>query len=469
MKRLFLLLLLLAAGTGLQAQSAPNKAIALNIHNGLLEIGEITLPNDTVYIDFAAVDANRYARIDQIGVALFVPPGGAEGVYTFSPYFDGFFAFTAQENRLRMREVRLSPDGNMLAFRIENDITPEISDGVWFWQPVRELATDPSYQLLRHCPPCSQVNGQPNDNWRTTGIEWSPDSSAILIGLELRNEGRRALHVGYPVRDPENRQAITAPTPLRYDYGHWSEDGQRIIVSGTGTDGTVVFGAINRDGSNAVLNNAADIGMAWVQDAVEQPDTGQIVMLGSTQPRSPLQILNEQGVILTQPIGNGVPDRVEWSPGRDAVLLVIRGNYYVAQMDGTITDITALMGEIVAINWVNTMLPSAARRLDTPTAVITGAPDPAAVPTTTTAGFLMPQTSYQVGQLMQITISGQALYTEPVSDAHVLTMLSPGSELILTAGPLTDGNALWWRVQTLDFSGWLTETRDGVPVFQPAE
>ncbi len=469
MKRLIWLLLCFIAITGVNAQSAPNKALALSMNAGKLEMGEVTLANDTNYIDFAQTDATRHARIDQLGVLLFVPPGGQEGVYTFSPYFDGFFAATAQENRLRIREVRFSPDGNMLAFRIENDVASEISDGVWFWQPARDLSTDPSYQLLRHCPPCSQVNAQSGDNWRTTGIEWAGDNSAILIRLELRNENRFALHVAYPVRDVDNKQAIAAPISLRYDFGHWSADNQKIIVSGKGTDGTVVFGTINRDGTNPVLDNAANIGMAWVQDAIEQPGTGQIVMLGSAQPNSPLQIVNDRGDILTQPIGNALPDRVEWSPDRTAVLLVIRDNYFIAQVDGTITDITPLMGNIVAINWVKGSLPNTAQRLNTPTPLITGAPTPAAVPTTSSAGFMMPQTPYQVGQIMRITNAGQALYAEPVADAEVLATLSAGTELILTAGPLTDGITLWWRVQTLEFSGWLTETRAGVPVFQPAE
>jgi RNA polymerase subunit RPABC4/transcription elongation factor Spt4 len=469
MKRLLVLLLCFSAITGIYAQSAPNKALALSINAGSLTVGEVTLANDTVYIDFAQTDATRHARIDQIGALLFVPSGGQESVYTFSPYFDGFFAPNAQENRLRIREVRFSPDGNMLAFRIENDLTPEISDGVWFWQPARELATDPSYQLLRHCPPCSQVSAQSGDNWRTTGFAWASDNSAILIRLELRNEGRFALHVAYPIRDVDNKQAIAAPISLRYDFGHWSADSQKIVVSGKGTDGTVIFGTINRDGTNPVLDNAANIGMAWVQDAIEQPGTGQIVMLGSAQPNSPLQLVNDRGDILTPPIGNALPDRVEWSPDRTAVLLVMGANYYVAQVDGTITDITPLMNNIMAINWVQGALPTTAQRLNTPAPIVVGAPSTEAIPTASSAGFLMPQSSYRIGQVMRIANAGQVLYTEPVPDAKILTTLSPGTELILTAGPLTDGITLWWRVQTLEFSGWLTETRAGVPVFQPAE
>lgn len=212
-----MLVLCLSLAGGLHAQPAPNKAIALSLVNDTLSIAEVTLPNDTNFISFALTDPNRYARIDAIGLVRFVPPGGPEGVYTFSPCTDGFTAPEASQNQLRAREAVLSPDGTMLAFRLQNDMNPEASDGIWFWQPARDLPTNPSYQLLRQCPPCELAGAGAGDGWRATSLEWSADNQAILVGLFLTNENRRALHVAYAVRDVNNAQSISPARPLRYD------------------------------------------------------------------------------------------------------------------------------------------------------------------------------------------------------------------------------------------------------------
>jgi hypothetical protein len=461
MKKAFLiavLLLLLSATT--QAQSAPNHAIALSLVNDTLTLSQVTLPNDTNYISFAPTDPNRYARIDAIGLIRFIPPGGPEGVYTFSPYTDGFTAGSAIENRLRAREAILSPNGTMLAFRVQNDVEMLVSDGVWFWQPARDLPTDPSYQLLRQCPPCELSGGSAGAGWRTTSLEWASDNQAILIGLMLTNEGRRALHVAYAVRD--NAQSIRPANPLRYDYGHWTVDGQRIIVSGTGTDGAVIFGSVGRDGNNAVLRSASEIGLVWTQDAVDVPSLGKIVMLGSAiDATSPLQLFDDTGSALTPSIGSGVPSTVIWSPDRRAVFVRIGSTAYVAQVNGIVTDITSVVQNVPAVNWINGAVTTNATPLPVPQPLSTSATE---IPK---AGVMIPATGYSVGQLLRVEVTGLALYAEPVTDSRVVTTLSPGTELILTAGPLTDGVTVWWRVQTLNFSGWLTERRDGVATMLP--
>jgi hypothetical protein len=447
-----------------QAQPAPAKAIALYVQGQSLLIGEIALSSDTNFIAFSA--ANRYARVDGIGLALFVPPGGPEGVYTFAPYRDGWTAETAEKNILRAREAVLSPDGNQFAVRLEADVAPQNTDGVWFWQPARDLPTDPAYHILPHCPPCTP-NAVVGDNWRSTSIEWSSDNQALLIGVELREEGRRALEIRYATRDVRNQQAQQRLNPLRYEFGHWAADGQNIVVSGTDPNNQVSFGIVGRDGALRSMQTAADIGMAWVQDAVQTPD-GRLLLLASPNGRaSALQIVDGEGKVLTQPIGIFAPTFVRWNAERDAVLLRTGRNAYVALTNGIIYDISAVVGDVAAINWATEPPLNGFTLINAPAPVVT-APPAAPTPSLLLAHTPLP-TTFQVGQLLAVTVNAVPVYSEPVEDAAVVATLAQGAELILTAGPLTDGRVIWWRVQTLDAAGWLIESRDGAPVLQATQ
>jgi hypothetical protein len=57
------------------------------------------------------------------------------------------------------------------------------------------------------------------------------------------------------------------------------------------------------------------------------------------------------GNALTTAIGNGFPQRVEWSPTRDAVLVEVNGQRYIASVSGEVIDITAQTAGAV-VNWV---------------------------------------------------------------------------------------------------------------------
>ncbi len=452
---LFILLCLLFIPAAVNAQeTAPPTAIVLSTEDGLTA-GMLTLSGSTLYIDYNPFDSARYARVDGVGMLRFIPAGGAEGVYSFSPYHEGFAVASAEDNTLFIDEVNWSPNGEMLAFRVSGG-DPGGSDGVWFWQPAREIATDPSYHLLRDCPPgCSLVTAMNAAEWRSLSIEWSSDNSAILVALELpQEEHRRAVAVAYAVRDPNAIQSRTGPNVLRYGYGHWAGDGQRIIVSGDGPDGAVVFGSIARDGSTAYITPASEIGMSWVQDAVHQTATGQILMLGSPLGgNSPLQIVDNMGQALTPPIGDAAPDYVSWSPDNSAVLLTIGERYYVAQTDGTITEITTTIGGIPAVDWVEGSLPSDALWLALPAPIATPEAEetPEVTPTTDTGAVA----EIAIGQLLQVEIESLDIYAEPIATAAIVATIPQGEALIVTGGPLTDGATTWWRVQTLDHTGWV--------------
>ncbi|MCA9883879.1 MAG: hypothetical protein KC708_12945, partial [Anaerolineae bacterium] len=342
---LLTMLILLLAGIS-YAQDLPqpsDRAIVLSTQNGLT-IAEMPLPGPSYGISFSGANPAQYARIDQVGMIRFVPPGETgETVYGDSPYFNGFTKNSPQENELLVREVDMAPAGQHMAFRILNDAIDSISRGVWFWQPERFYGTDPSYQVLRVCPPfCDATGAAPGQTWQALSVDWAPDGSAMLIHIDLTSENRRALEIRYPIRGDENLQAITAPNPLRYDYGTWSIDPTRLIVSGTGPNGNAVFGNIGIDGSSPIILSASDIGLIWVQNAAQTP-SGQLVMLGGQNAQQALALYDDSGTQLTDPIGTSAPAEVDWSPDRTAVRLLVDGRTYIAQIDGTVTDITDMV------------------------------------------------------------------------------------------------------------------------------
>lgn len=430
------------------------RALALATPGGF-RIGEIELPGPSLYVDFNPIDPQRYARVDSLGMLRFVPQGAGEGVYSFAPYFDGFTTGALADNRLAVAEVAWSPNGQMLAFRIASG-DPAANDGIWFWQPARDIGTDPSYHLLRDCPPgCMLVERRNVQEWRALDLAWSSDNQAILVNLELPQNNRRGIAVVQAVRDPETRQSRIGPEALFYDYGTWAGDGQRIVVSGRGPDGTVLFGTIARDGSTPFLTAAASVGLAWVQHAAQQPATGQIVMLGAVGGSgSALQLYDSAGTALTGPIGNGAPQQVRWSPDRSAVWVTvgegINARHYIAGVDGSLRDITDHIGPTLAVNWTAGELPPNARTQDAPlpSGVILGS-------------------AYRPGQQLRVYVDQLNLHTEPRVQANVLGSIGIGEYVVILAGPVEADNVTWWRVQTTAYTGWIGGVINGITTLGP--
>jgi hypothetical protein len=322
-----------------------------------------SLPGGALTFARNPADLNRYARVDSRGVLYLVTDlaAGAQQPLSFAP-FSPFEPASRDENKTQVTQVGWSPDGARLAFRVSSGATgnQEGNDGVWYVEAAQVAATDPTYHLFRDCPPgCDLValpNGQAPYQFVSQSFEWSPTGDALLIHLDLPEEGRRALAL---VRvEPSSAQASLRPPVYRYDYGSWSPDGARLIVSGWDSDRNVVVGAIDRDGAVISMTNARDLGLGWTQDAVERPG-GQMVMLASPGgPGGPLALYTAQGQALTGSIGSGAPERVAWSPDRSAVLLVIAQDagrrYYVADVDGrSIREITAQVAGALAVEWVS--------------------------------------------------------------------------------------------------------------------
>ena len=464
--------LLLVGGDSAHAQRldagivATQRAIMLSTQGGL-SLAERTLPSNSRYVAYNPIDPTRWARIDAFGALWFVPQGGQEGLYTFEPYLPQYRAESAADNRLLLQSVQWSPDGRMLAFHIDNPQMMSTEQGVWFWQPLNEIPSDPSYQLLRNCPPaCAEANADVGQAWRILDYDWSGDNDMLLLELLLPNESRRAITVRRAARDLNDTQANTAPDLLYYEYASWTNDSTRLVVSGRAADGSVGFGIVNPDGSNPQLTPANDIGMVWVQDAVQRGDTNTLVMLGSAlTPQSPVQLVAEDGTVLTPPIGMQAPSAVNWSPDRTMVMLRVSGSTYIASVDGRVWDISERVIGAPSLNWVAGPLPGDAALLPVPTPL----DFERIVPPTIDSTAQEPDETFAQGDILQVMVPALPVYDEPIADSAVLEALPLDAELIITGGPLADAVTTWWRVQTLNVSGWVQHRIAGQTTLRFAE
>lgn len=493
-KWLVMIMMLLVSGMTLSAQTfdAPRESgriFALTTRDGLTlaERTSFPLPLGTIDVDWHPAGARRYARVDNFGILRFVDPGNdqfTEGVYTFPPFFDGYQVAAPESNKLFVRDVEWSPDGEQLAFRIDNDAQPDLAQGVWFYQPLRTLQTDPSYQLMRPCPQYCAAAGLPGNDagYEVLDIEWSPESDAVLVTVESFGLGRRALVIRAAARiDPP--PATIAPSYIEYEYGHYGNAADTLVVSGRNADDLVGFGVLSVPELVGSFIPASEIDLAWVQDAVQTP-TGDIVMLGNTRGAGqPLQIVDRDGLPLTPLIGaevGFVPDVVNWSPDRTAVLLQNEAYSYLATVEGTVYDISRTIENSPVIDWIAGAVTAGFSPVNLPPPVAEGevTPEPEAESTETvittddgrtiiiapdeqpTAAAPPASGTYTVGTLLRLTQGEVTIYTEPVPEASIAGAVQAGQELIITGGPLTSGQTVWYRVQTLTAAGWIRDVQN---------
>ena len=389
------------------------------------------------------------AQVDSAGgIVLSSSATGELGRLTRSP-FSEFAPESAELNNARVVQVGWSPDGRYLAFLVDTDSdalgdNDSANDGVWYLEPAALVATDPTYQLVRDCPPqagCDTVLRQDAPyEYRSLNFAWSPSSGALLVTLDLPEEGRRAFTVVLPRPDAE--AASVRPPIARYDYASWANDGQQIIVSGRGPDEQVMLGRANPDGSGLQIALNGSASGLWLQDAVERPD-GTLVALGSPGgPNSPQALYRQDGTALTAPISDSAPRRVAWSPDRSAVLIVtaIEGfapRYFVASVDGMVQEITGAVADALAVEWATTLPDSV------PIAPIT-APTAA----TLTVG----------GRAEVVFPEGLNLRAAPSINAEATGLLELGEDMDVLEGPVSADGLTWWRVRTdINREGWAAE------------
>ncbi len=437
-----------------QAGGLSNEALLFRMVEGEgLQIATIAQASATRTVDYSPADPNRPTRTDYHGLLRLVPQGGGEGVYSFSPFFEGYTAEDPDDNKNFVTQAQWSPDGRQIAFIVYQPLIQDVAHGVWFWQPARELSTDPSYHVLRQCPSaCDLADNPERIQWRARNVAWANDNRSLLINVDIITENRPALVVRYADRDPQNAQSILGARPLRYDVGYWTTDGQ-IVVSGNNPDGISGFGLIAPDGTVNSFMPASTLNVGWIQDAVLAPDGLFYMLMHPVEKNSPLQLINSEGKMLTAPIGESAPSEVRWNDERTALYMRVGNASYIVDIDGTVTDVTAYLtgtGGVRAVAWVSAF-PNTAQRQPTPE------PLPALEIDQTT--LLTPAlATLQIGQILRVTSETLTVYAEPVGDSAVYGALNVGDELVITSEPVQSGGFTWYRVQAIAYGGWINRT-----------
>jgi hypothetical protein len=156
------------------------------------------------------------------------------------------------------------------------------------------------------------------------------------------------------------------------------------------------------------------------------------------------------GQALTAPIGEGFPERVEWSPDGYAVFVQSNGRQYIANVNGKINEITGQVAGTRAVNWVQGALPPG----ETP-APLTIIPTPAGV---------IEGTEYLPGQQLRVLTEQLNIRAGPgINYGFVRNFLVTGEYVAVLAGPVDADGARWWQVQTADgFIGWVAGAIGGV-------
>ncbi len=396
-------------------------------------------------------DAGAYLATDDIGL-LYTVKDGQPSRFTGSP-FSGFET-SRDDNNAIVSDAVWSPDGRFIAFTVNADKTE--NDGVWWYQPG---ATAP-LQLLVDCLPnrdcVTVIRNDPPYAYETRATVWSPQSDAVLAQVYMYEYDRYAQLV-LPLTGDESIRNVR-PRAFQYDYGDWSIDGARIIVSGRTNDGRVILGSIDRDGANerVVLDGGAR-GL-WIQDGVQSP-SGQLLALGRVGDRNgAMHIIDQNGNLLTAPIGGAPVVKAKWNPERTQVYTETSdGRKYIATVDGQIQDITDFVGGIRAVAWVGGRLP----------ANDAGAGDvsPDYIPPGVIEGA-----RFQPGQQLRVASStGQLnLRAQPQLDAERVGGAFNGEYVAILAGPRLFDGIEWWQVQLVNGqTGWMAALIDGVPVLTP--
>ncbi len=428
----------------------------LSSGDGVIGIGRFTLQNFTTeLLAQNPANPNQYIVVNDIGQMHFISDYAQDMIVQVSiPIFTQFtYAVGSRaENNTAVSAVEWSPDGT-LAFIVDGD--KENFDGVWIWTPPQ------SYQQVIHdCPPlpgCGAVTDTSGlGQWQSVALDWSPDSQRLLVTLDLPDQGRRGLIV--IDRRAVDERRIPGPV-LYFSSGSWSEDGQRIVVSGVDFNGAVALGSIRPDGSGSDVSDMRAYGYTWTQDAIEA--NGQIFALGSRNgPASPQSIVTRGGEEVVGPIGDAPPERVTWSPdGRAALVVTNNGTqrrYYIASVDRrAVLEISEYVANGVALTWVSGEPPA-----PQPTAApaTPEAPPVDAVPAAPTDSSV-----FQLGESLRV-LGQYNLRTNPTTTAGVLRVFQGGEIVIVLDGPVEAEGYPWYQVQTADgTTGWVAGVIGGVP------
>ncbi len=443
----------------LSVPSNPNtRGFALSSNNGAVTGSGFDLPFSATTFARDPVDPTHYAVVDVRGlIYMFFSDINGQNVVRVhvSPFLD-FEPQSAQDNQANVVQVVWSPDGQHLAFLV--DANRDDRDGVWLLNNPQINSISNAQQVFRECPPpidtdCTvNIGGEPK-HYNSLHIDWNNSSTALLVQLDLPDENRRAFTV-----IPLDNAPTHLPPIYRYDYASWSQDGTRVLVSGAGPDGRQMIGWL--DPSNGTVQTIFDGSSAGLifRDAVQRPD-GQIVALAAVG-GSPDALYDSSGRPISGVIGDAAPSRVSWSPDRSAALVVVNDggtpHYYVANVDGSVQEITASVAGALAVDWVAGNLPPSSDASAPPTNA------PTITPTLAPAS---PQSRFGLGVNQSVEViapSGANLRATASQSAQVVELLQFHAFVTLIDGPIQNEGLLWWKARAGDGQiGWVAESANG--------
>ncbi|MBK8134878.1 MAG: SH3 domain-containing protein [Chloroflexi bacterium] len=437
----------LAEIQSVSVMDVPSRAFAIGAGGGTTFSLPGSVSNPTLFVRNPA-RPNDYAITDALGQMTVVVNGQAIGL---PAPFTGFPVESRANNDRLVTDAAWSPDGRYLAFVIDNINRRDANDGVWWW----EVGVSAPVQVMHNCRPgtanCTDYVNASEDpyvdaGWYAKSVVWSPTSDRILARLFMGNYGRDGLIV-LPRTFDENYKK-TRGTVCKYEFGDWTPDGQRVVVSGRDFAGAVELGTIEPL-SCAVVGQVVGF---WAQNAVMSG--GRMLALGSANGEgTPVAIIDENGTPLTETIGSTPPVEVKWNPSRDTVFVrTSNGESFLASVSGEVRNISGSIGGLAAVNWVQGNLPPAGGIAPIPEGVVE-------------------DSEYSPGQQLQVssTTGGLNLRTQPVIAENVIRYVGNGENVRIIAGPTDAGGVRWWRVRTaFDEEGWIAGAIGASPVLIPA-
>ncbi|GAB5493608.1 MAG: hypothetical protein Phog2KO_38230 [Phototrophicaceae bacterium] len=399
-------------------------------------------------------DPNSFARTDANGFLTFRPIGGGETPLTSSPFYDGFSVSSADTNENFVSEISWSPNGQRLAFIIQ---PPEgmdnVNAGVWFW----DAPSNTSGTLLHDCPfdgyNSCDLSSRPVNNWQSINVEWSPNSSAVVITARLTTEGRQAIFISnmnFATRRPE------APPFLRWDNAQWLDNTQ-LLVSGRSPDGRSLIATYNIQSGEIdnVIFDASANGL-FIFDAVQRSN-GQIVAIGREGGAFDgayrmYRIDNGVATPISGFVGNSPPQAVNWSANYAEAVLTVDGQQVI---------INAGSGSVSNANVNGSVQVGAGFSTNADGETVIQAPPPSGV---------VVGSRYTAGQQIQyIGEIPRNMRIQPDVSAAFADIINPTDFVTILAGPYESGGYEWWQVSNINGTrAWVSiRTLDGFSFFNP--
>lgn len=407
---------------------------------------------------FARNPANpdEYALVNTIG-QIFVGDLSGAGGLGGGPFTEFTYQIASREdNNAAVGAINWSGDGR-LAFVIN---AGKINiDGVWVLQGgPRQVFKDCPYE--GH-PGCLTVLGERSvATWRTVGVQWQPaPANALIAELEIPSEGNRR---AFAIVDLAQAAPEVLPPIRFYDDANWAVDGSRVLASGLRRDGQPVIDWIDpatAEVQQTLFNGATVDPPLWPRSAVQRGD-GQVVALANNYfGGGPVRLIDVRGNALGPNVGSAAPADIAWSPDRSAALVrTVDGRSYVVNaLTGAVSDITAQVGSIQAVEFVPGPLPAPPGTAPNVPAAPVAGPVPSGV---------IEGSRYAPGQQLQVIgENGLNVREEPSTAAQVIGGVQQGDYVAVLAGPVEDGGIVWWRVKTaFNVNGWVAGSINGFDV-----